>query len=166
MSVKTKRGTAQLPFFVYGTLIPGQPNAAVWGQEIVSNARASLANCQLYDLGYYPMLVEGRAGEVQGVLITLRATRYHDVLRLIDALEGYDPSRPGASAYKRVIRVVGGPDGTPVRAWVYVGEAGHVTEDKLIVGGSWPEHVSAAGADLETWWRGVSTIAGWHGSAE
>jgi gamma-glutamylcyclotransferase (GGCT)/AIG2-like uncharacterized protein YtfP len=52
-----------LPFFVYGTLLPGQPNYPLWAAAIRSEQPATLPNGRLYDmaqlgLGHYPLLVE------------------------------------------------------------------------------------------------------------
>ena len=55
-----------LPFFVYGTLLPGQPNAHLWGDGIVAQQNATLANGRLYDLGAFPMLVEEGEEKVVG----------------------------------------------------------------------------------------------------
>ena len=47
----------QLPFFVYGTLLPGQPNDDLWGDGIAQVETAVLDDSHIYDMGYYPMLV-------------------------------------------------------------------------------------------------------------
>lgn len=166
MSSKTKHGGAYLPFFVYGTLIPGQPNAPLWSQEIRSTIRATLSGCLLYDMGYYPMLVEAESGQVHGVLVILNESHYDEILQRIDLLEGFDPKRPEESEYRRVVRSVTRGDGASVQAWVYVGEAIHVAEAKRIKGGDWLEHVALTGIELETWWRTINTVSGLHGPSE
>ena len=89
--------SVQLPFFVYGTLIPGQPNDHLWGNAIVSAESAILANCQLFDMDYYPMLVEQCGSSVRGKLITVKEDAYLETLTRIDALEGFVPNRPARS---------------------------------------------------------------------
>lgn len=76
----------RLPFFVYGTLIPGQPNDHLWQGAIGSLEAAVFDNGRLYDMGFYPMLVEGRAGMVKGKLIRVdgdwvphAARRYNEI---------------------------------------------------------------------------------------
>ena len=45
------------PFFVYGTLLPGQPNYYLLEYAITHSAQAIIYDCQLYDMGPYPMMV-------------------------------------------------------------------------------------------------------------
>ncbi len=51
-----------LPFFVYGTLLPGQPNDELWADSIIKIEAAFLDNSHIYDMGYYPMLVAQSGG--------------------------------------------------------------------------------------------------------
>ena len=48
----------KLPFFVYGTLIPDQPNYYLWKDSIVNTKKGFIKNHQLFDMGHYPMIVE------------------------------------------------------------------------------------------------------------
>ena len=50
----------RLPFFVYGTLIPDQPNYYLWKDSIVSTKDGLIKNYQLFDMGHYPMIVESK----------------------------------------------------------------------------------------------------------
>ena len=104
MDVKSKQEL--LPFFVYGTLLPGQPNAYLWGEAVAAQQTAVLPNGRLYDLGSFPMLVEEGEESVQGMLIWVRPAEYTAVVASLDELEGYDPAQPLASAYRRVRRAV------------------------------------------------------------
>ncbi len=90
------------PFFVYGTLIPGQPNEHLWGKAIATIETAVITNCQLYDMGYYPMLVEQQGAAVHGKLITVQYQAYENILARLDNLEGFVPDQPTDSTYRRV----------------------------------------------------------------
>ena len=116
----------RLPFFVYGTLIPGQPNEHLWGQAIETAETAVFDNSQLYDMEYYPMLVEQRSGSVFGKLITVKDQLYLDTLVRLDALEGFIPDQPLESTYRRVKRDVTTSAGRTAVSWVYVGRMEYV----------------------------------------
>lgn len=132
----------QRPFFVYGTLLPGQPNAYLWQGTAVLQQAAVLPNGRLYSLGHYPMLVEEPGEEVHGVVIDIEPTAYGRVLRLLDDLEGYTPGLPENSYYQRACRDVTLADGRTLRAWVYVGHAQLVYNRPLVPGGNWAAHVA------------------------
>ena len=40
----------RLPFFVYGTLIPEQPNYYLWKDSIVDTKKGLIPNYQLFDI--------------------------------------------------------------------------------------------------------------------
>ncbi|MBK8935863.1 MAG: gamma-glutamylcyclotransferase [Chloroflexi bacterium] len=149
-----------LPFFVYGTLLPGQPNAHLWGDGIVAQQNATLANGRLYDLGAFPMLVEEGEEKVVGCLITLQPEQYHTTLAKLDELEGYDPAQPTASAYRREPREVLGEDGRSYAAWVYIGHATALPGMMPIPGGDWRRHVAATFQDVDEWWQTVQSVHG------
>ncbi|MEU8988695.1 gamma-glutamylcyclotransferase family protein [Streptomyces sp. NPDC048558] len=112
-----------LPFFVYGTLRPGEPNhdAFLRGRTLTEEP-ARLAGAVLYDGPGYPYAVEapGGSGTVHGDLVTARPEDYHALLAALDHLEEYAPNDPH-SLYERVARqVLRDTDATAVRAWVYV----------------------------------------------
>jgi gamma-glutamylcyclotransferase (GGCT)/AIG2-like uncharacterized protein YtfP len=138
----------QLPFFVYGTLRPGEPNYARWlAGQTQTEAPATLAGAALYTEGPYPFLIMApevlRPGDVvQGEIVALRPSVYDLVLADLDALEGYVPGREH-NLYERIEVEVATSAG-PRRAWVYV--AGEETLVQIragalrrIAGGSWPE---------------------------
>ena len=54
----------RLPFFVYGTLIPGQPNYYLWKDCIVNTKKGSIEYYQLFDMGHYPMITESNGKNV------------------------------------------------------------------------------------------------------
>lgn len=153
-----------LPFFAYGTLLPGQANYYLWQDAVAERRDASISGASLYDLGYYPMLVEEGRGVVHGMLLTVRPERYSQLIGVIDGLEGYDPDGAGPFAYTRLVRPVEAGLDEPVKAWVYVGDAGYLNGARRIHSGNWLEHSSSSRQRLESWWRGVETVSGVHGS--
>jgi gamma-glutamylcyclotransferase (GGCT)/AIG2-like uncharacterized protein YtfP len=112
---------AQLPFFAYGTLLPGEANFDLWREAIVDYCPAVLRGALLYDLGYFPMLVDAPTGEARGLLVTIRPRSYLAALTVLDMLEGTLIDPFGRPAYRRARRVVH-PEGRPAAvAWVYIG---------------------------------------------
>ena len=131
-----------LPFFVYGTLRPGEPNHDLFLRgRTESEEPARLHGAALYDGPGYPYAVETPGAVIAGELVTARPEAYPQLLRELDRLEDYAPGDP-ANLYERVERrVTRDTDGTPVRAWVYLA-APTVTarlraHGKLIEGGDW-----------------------------
>ncbi|MDG5807781.1 gamma-glutamylcyclotransferase [Streptomyces ossamyceticus] len=111
-----------LPFFVYGTLRPGEHNHDLFLRGRTSSEEpATMRGLTLYDGPGYPYAVEvpGEAAEVKGDLITARPEAYEALLRSLDHLEEYSPGAP-TNLYERVRRAAVLADGTSVRAWVYV----------------------------------------------
>ena len=62
----------RLPFFVYGTLIPNQPNYYLWEKSVINTESGLLKNYQLFDMGHYPMIVESKGSNVEGILIEIK----------------------------------------------------------------------------------------------
>ncbi|AWE50123.1 MULTISPECIES: gamma-glutamylcyclotransferase family protein [Streptomyces] len=112
----------RLPFFVYGTLRPGEPHhdTLLRGRTLAEEP-GRLRGALLYDGPGYPYAVEEPgAGTVEGDLVTVRPDDYPDLLAALDRLEEYRPGDP-RNLYERVAREVRRTgDGTVVRAWVYV----------------------------------------------
>lgn len=162
-----KRDASQRwPFFVYGTLIPGQPNEHLWGKAITTIETAVIANCQLYDMGYYPMLVEQPVGSVIGKLVTVKDQAYLDILARLDALEGFIPDQPMDSTYRRVKRDVTTHTGRTAVSWVYIGRREHVDESQLIAGGDWVAYAAGNQSRMAAWWQSVHTVLGRHGDSK
>jgi gamma-glutamylcyclotransferase (GGCT)/AIG2-like uncharacterized protein YtfP len=134
--------TGGLPFFVYGTLCPGEPNHDVFLRGRTAGERpAVLPGALLYEGPGYPYAIEGH-GTVQGTLVTAAPGLYGELLALLDNLEGYiGPDHP-RNLYERVVReVVPAGQEVAVRAWVYLAAASVTrtlrTGGTLIAGGRW-----------------------------
>jgi gamma-glutamylcyclotransferase (GGCT)/AIG2-like uncharacterized protein YtfP len=131
-----------LPFFVYGTLRPGEPNHDLFLRgRTDSEERARLHGAALYDGPGYPYAVEAPGAVIVGELVTARPEAYPQLLRDLDRLEDYAPGDP-SNLYERVERrVTRDVDGTTVRAWVYLAAPSVTarlrTHGKLIEGGDW-----------------------------
>ncbi|MCL4803090.1 MAG: gamma-glutamylcyclotransferase [Anaerolineae bacterium] len=113
----------QLPFFVYGTLLPGEANFYLWREAIVRFRPAILNNARMFSLGRFPMAIDAPEGEVRGLVVDIRPSSYLAALSLLDQLEGVRLHPVHGSGYTRVRRLVR-PAGEPaVVAWVYLGDA-------------------------------------------
>lgn len=129
------------PFFVYGTLLPAQPNAYLWANASELVEEALFSNGRLYDCGFFPMLIGEGAETVRGVLLTIKLACYEAVLTQFDRLEGVDPKRPFDGAYRREVRRVVVDNGRFADAWVYVGQKQFVMGRPIITDGDWQAHV-------------------------
>ncbi|MGI5449639.1 gamma-glutamylcyclotransferase family protein [Streptomyces sp. CA-243310] len=110
-----------LPFFVYGTLRPGEVNHDLFLRgRVVAETPATLPDAVLYEGPGYPYAVARPGAAIRGELITAAPGRYAELLVALDLLEEYEgPDRPG-NLYDRVVREALLRDGTPVPAWVYL----------------------------------------------
>ncbi|MEV6109402.1 gamma-glutamylcyclotransferase family protein [Streptomyces sp. NPDC051940] len=122
----------RLPFFVYGTLRPGERyHAEFLAGRTASETPATLAGVLLYEGPGYPYAVAVPSGVVHGALVIPRPEAYEAVLHDLDLLEdGYD---------RVVCRAV--VDGAPVRAWVYLAAEPLASRlrasGRVIEGGDW-----------------------------
>ncbi|MEW1659785.1 gamma-glutamylcyclotransferase family protein [Streptomyces sp. NPDC093707] len=114
----------RLPFFVYGTLRPGEANyARTLRGRTAAEEPARIAGALLYEGPGYPYATAGPADAVvHGVLVHPRAADYDAVRALLDHLEGYTPGTPAGAGnlYERVATEAARADGRTVRAWVYL----------------------------------------------
>ncbi len=116
----------QLPFFVYGTLLPGEAYYPLW-QDAIDEARPALMSpARLYSLGPFPMLIDAVTGEARGMAVWVRPSSYRAALALLDRLEGVDLPPHHSPGYRRVRRIVRPLGRPPVVAWVYVGHPAFV----------------------------------------
>ncbi|MFE9253623.1 gamma-glutamylcyclotransferase family protein [Streptomyces sp. NPDC006879] len=132
----------ELPFFVYGTLRPGQVNhdRYVLGRA-VREERACLPGAALYEGPGYPYAVRARASMIAGDLVTAIPAHYGGLLRALDRLEDYHgPGHPQNLYDRSALRVVGAEGGI-VLAWVYLAAEPLArrlrAEGTLIPGGDW-----------------------------
>lgn len=109
-----------LPFFVYGTLRPGEANHDLFLRgRTLAEEPGHLTGAVLYDGPGYPYAVEEPGGTVRGELVTARPEAYEDLLAALDRLEEYVPGDP-RNLYERAARDVVRTGGGTVRAWVYL----------------------------------------------
>ncbi|MEU0276921.1 gamma-glutamylcyclotransferase family protein [Streptomyces sp. NPDC006195] len=155
----------RLPFFVYGTLRPGEHNHDLYLRgRVAAEEPARLAGALLYDGPGYPYAIEAAgtaapgavgpgtaasgavaAGAVVGELVTAKPGEYAELLAVLDELEEYAAPEDPRNLYVRVARDVLRADGTPARAWVYFA-APRVARalrarGRLIADGDWLAHV-------------------------
>ena len=151
----------KLPFFVYGTLIPGQPNYYLWKDSIVDTKNGLIRNYQLFDMGHYPMIVEAEGISVNGMLMHVRTEDYDRITKIIDNLEGYNPESHGSSAYNREIRDIELEDGEIEKAWIYIGSEEYIKKENKVEEGNWVKHISEKKGNND-WWKDTDTVAGLH----
>ncbi|MDX3328964.1 gamma-glutamylcyclotransferase [Streptomyces sp. ME02-6979-3A] len=103
----------QLPLFVYGTLLPGEPNHDRFLRGRTCQERpAVLPGALLYEGPGYPYAVEGH-GTVHGALVTAAPGAYAELLGLLDDLEEFlGPGHP-RNLYERVAREAVPAPGVP-----------------------------------------------------
>ena len=151
----------KLPFFVYGTLIPDQPNYYLWKDSIVDTKNGLIQNYQLFDMGYYPMIVKSEGNNVYGMLMYIKNEDYDKIIKIIDNLEGYDSENHGSSAYNREMCDVELESGEVEKAWFYLGNIKYIQSEKNVESGNWVEHVSKKKGNQD-WWKDADTVAGLH----
>lgn len=142
----------QHPFFVYGTLLPEQPNFYLWRNAVQAIMPATFEPAILYDLGSFPMLIEGTGEQVYGAVVTVEPDQYVSTMTELDALEHYYPDNPDASIYERVLRTVQLKDGTQQVAWLYVGQQQFV-QGRQAFGGDWVGHSAESQTKINQWWH-------------
>lgn len=143
MTIPTTTPRPGLPFFVYGTLRPGEVNHDLFLRgRTLREEPARLRGAVLYDGPGYPYAVEEPGGLVAGELVTALPQAYGQLLADLDRLEEYSPGDPD-NLYERVPRevVTVGNDTTAVRAWVYVAAPSIAARLRnggtLVDGGDW-----------------------------
>ncbi|MBT2472324.1 gamma-glutamylcyclotransferase [Streptomyces sp. ISL-66] len=132
----------ELAFFVYGTLRPGEVNHELFLRgRTAAEQPARLPDAALYEGPGYPYAVDRPGSAIAGELIVAAPGAYGELLVALDLLEEYEgPGHPG-NIYDRIARDALRPDGTPVRAWVYLAApplAGRLASSGTeIPGGDW-----------------------------
>ncbi|MGW8554099.1 gamma-glutamylcyclotransferase family protein [Streptomyces tubercidicus] len=144
------RESERLPFFVYGTLRPGEANyGPTLRGRTAAEEPAHIEGALLYEGPGYPYATAGPDGAVvHGALVRPRDTEYDAVCAVLDRLEGYAPGDPH-NLYERVVTEAVCPDGKTVRAWVYLAAEPLAARLRAtgtpIEGGDWPASRAAAG---------------------
>ncbi|MEU9194130.1 gamma-glutamylcyclotransferase family protein [Streptomyces hundungensis] len=129
-----------LPFFVYGTLRPGERyHRRFLHGRTLRERPALLHGALLYDGPGYPYAIAGN-GTITGTLIEIHPADHAELLAALDELEEYrGPGHP-RNLYDRLVReaVV---DGLRTRAWVYLAAPRLAREllahGEAIPGGDW-----------------------------
>jgi gamma-glutamylcyclotransferase (GGCT)/AIG2-like uncharacterized protein YtfP len=142
----------RLPFFVYGTLLPDQPNYDLIVKESIDQRPAYFPDGRLYDLGPFPMLLEGSGGLVKGILYSINEADYPIILHRLDALEGFNPRNPSAGDFRRVERLVNLVCGSSIMAWVYLGKPASIIGARFILSGDWIAYSRENKDKLLEWW--------------
>lgn len=131
--------------FVYGTLLPGEPNARLLKGFDYTVAPDTVPG-ELYDNGAYPFAVlgEGR-GEIHGAVYSFAYGDMEAVLARLDRLEGYFGLDHPRNLYDRVDIV------TENGAWAWVYRTGRrrmaqVRRLPRIQGGDWRNRTERAAA--------------------
>ncbi|GAB4149692.1 MAG: hypothetical protein Fur0021_11060 [Candidatus Promineifilaceae bacterium] len=147
-----------LPFFVYGTLLPGQPNAHLWGNAVAQMRPALFPSGRLYDMGNFPMLIAGNGRPIPGMLVEVKPQMYDPLIRRLDELEKYNPMQPQHSIYCREPHAIQAAPNQHTTAWVYVGRDIYVAGKPEILQADWPTYVAARLPDLQAWWRHFTSL--------
>ena len=142
----------RLSFFVYGTLLPGQPNYHLWQDGLMAEYPATFRQGYLLDLVHFPMLVEGVEDTVKGMLMVPHSNAYTGIMNRLDELEEVDPSRPSAGAYFRAERLVHLSDKETCSAWVYLGRPEFANDAPVIESGDWIAHSATVQNEIEAFW--------------
>lgn len=154
---------AKRPFFVYGTLLPDQPNFHLWESAVTAMEPATFLGGRLHDMGFYPMLITAAAAEkVQGMVITVDPAHYTAVLQRLDELEGYNPEQPDSSAYQRKPVEVQLANGRTQIAWIYLGQPQFVRGTPLVAGGDWAAYAAQNQPAMQAWWDAITSVSDLH----
>jgi gamma-glutamylcyclotransferase (GGCT)/AIG2-like uncharacterized protein YtfP len=126
--------------FFYGTLMTGfdrRERAGIDERKLAYLGRGCI-RAALFDLGIYPAAVPDPEGRVWGEVYQMREP--NDVLRALDAIEGYCPEEPDASLYVRVEVPIVLENGTVENGWAYFYNA-PLGRAERIVSGDYLEHL-------------------------
>jgi gamma-glutamylcyclotransferase (GGCT)/AIG2-like uncharacterized protein YtfP len=104
--------------FFYGTLMSGfrRPGRAGLDEALKPMGRGWIS-AALFDLGIYPAAIPASEGKVWGEVHHMLDPE--GALTTLDEIEGYSPTEPDSSLYRRVEIPVTFEDGHTANAWVY-----------------------------------------------
>ena len=122
----------------------------------------------LYDMGSYPVLIEGGDKLVSGMVIQVAEVEYDAVMARLDVLEGCDSDSFSGEEYRRVVREVEvvnassehGGNGRSLAAWVYIGHQDAVRGLQPIPGGDWAAYAAKTFQDIEKWSQDIASVHG------
>ena len=126
--------------FFYGTLMTGfdrRERAGIDERKLAYLGRGSI-KAALFDLGIYPAAVPDPDGRVWGEVYQMREP--NDVLRALDAIEGYRPEEPDTSLYVRVEVPIVLENGAVENGWAYFYNA-PLGRAERIISGDYLEHL-------------------------
>jgi len=126
--------------FFYGTLMTGfdrRERAGIDERKLAYLGRGFI-KAALFDLGIYPAAVPDPEGRVWGEVYQMREP--DDVLRALDAIEGYRPEEPDTSLYVRVEVPIVLENGAVENGWAYFYNA-PLGRAERIVSGDYLEHL-------------------------
>ena len=104
--------------FFYGTLMtPFNRTAQLHIDQVLSFRGRGTISAALFDLGIYPAAIPSVDNRVWGEVH--RMSNVDTVLAELDALEGFRPSEPDTSLYRRVETTVTFEDGRTAASWAY-----------------------------------------------
>jgi gamma-glutamylcyclotransferase (GGCT)/AIG2-like uncharacterized protein YtfP len=123
--------------FAYGTLQPGLVPAPMTevAQKLTPVGKGFVRGA-LYDLGRYPGAIPdaGSPDQISGTVVELPEDR--DILRQLDAYEGFDPDSAETSEYVRQRQTVELADGRTLECWFYRYNL-PVRASQIIASGMW-----------------------------
>jgi gamma-glutamylcyclotransferase (GGCT)/AIG2-like uncharacterized protein YtfP len=126
----------QYPLFVYGTLLTGERAHSLMAGSLDRIAPATLPNATLYNLGAYPILVDG-AGRVSGEICWLRQDAYTGMLESLDGYEGPQYARKLRTVH--IANFISAGEEESVLAWVYLGRK-TPADSAQVPDGDWRKH--------------------------
>ena len=133
------------PFFVYGTLRPGQPGAhhlVTKKTVLIKPGRADSLSLHHLPGFLYPHAAESAGHQVIGDVIWVHPDERRDLVERTDAYEEFYPDDPIGSEYERVLIPVTFPNPVhpAVLAWTYLARGktrAQLTEANRVTDGNW-----------------------------
>ena len=96
--------TTYRPFFMYGTLRPGQTNCeAILGPHLKEAIPARLSGYKMLLTPSYPMAIPSKEDQITGDVIYVSEANFDSLLADMDELEGYLGDEDPNNLYTRVI---------------------------------------------------------------
>jgi gamma-glutamylcyclotransferase (GGCT)/AIG2-like uncharacterized protein YtfP len=79
----------KLPFFLYGTLRPGEIRYHVIAPAVESLVSGKLEKAKMTNTGGFPYIEPAESGSIVGEVCVVKDADYSSVLGRLDAIEGY-----------------------------------------------------------------------------